>query len=457
MISIGLDIGTTTICGVVFDTEQGRQLAAETRDNDTWEKAEDWARIQDPDAIFDKVFSILREFQETHGTPGAIGVTGQMHGIVYVDSEGNAVSPLYTWQDPRGGMKTPEGDNFCDRIESMTGYKLSPGFGIATHAWNLHHQVVPQNAVRLCTVHDYCAMKLAGEKQPVTDPTDAASLGLFDLQKLCFDLPAFDRLGMDASILPKVVPSGAPIGHTPEGTPVFSAIGDNQASVLGSVSDISGTILLNMGTGGQISAFSGEYVSVPGLDTRPFPGGGYILVGASVSGGKSYALLEGFFRSVLDFAGVDFQGRLYDAMGAIDPKRLVSPQTPRVCTLFSGSRLQPDQKGSITGLTPDNLTADNLVAGFINGMVAELHDYYSKMPASVHENTSRLAGSGGGLRKVPLLRKRFEQVFNMPLSVPTSHEEASLGVALLAATSAGAYPNLQEAGKAIQYDTPKDD
>src|SRR5690606_18847038 len=89
------------------------------------------------------------------------------------------------------------------------------------------------------------------------------------------------------------------------GQKVACAIGDNQASFLGSVPSLAQSLQVNVGTGSQISIFTPSLEEVPGLadpllETRPFPGGGYLLVGASLGGGKTYALLEALFRDIHD-------------------------------------------------------------------------------------------------------------------------------------------------------------
>lgn len=88
---------------------------------------------------------------------------------------------------------------------------------------------------------------------------------------------------------------------TYRGRTVTTAIGDNQASFLGAAGDEENTLLVNMGTGGQISVLSGQYFSGDGIEARPFLNGKYLLAGASLCGGKAYALLEQFFRKAMAF------------------------------------------------------------------------------------------------------------------------------------------------------------
>ncbi|MBO5909404.1 MAG: hypothetical protein J6Q67_06505, partial [Clostridia bacterium] len=98
---IGIDIGTTSICGVVIDAKTGKVLKSKTVNSDAFIKSDkNFEKIQSADKIIKLATEISESFISKETV--SIGVTGQMHGIVYTDKDGNAVSPLYTWQDLRG-------------------------------------------------------------------------------------------------------------------------------------------------------------------------------------------------------------------------------------------------------------------------------------------------------------------------------------------------------------------
>ena len=103
MKTIGIDIGTTTISSVVLEkneTQKARILEAKTIENGSFLATDsDWERIQDAENIVKKSRQMLDDFLDRYPEVEKIGLTGQMHGIVYIDKEGTCVSPLYTWQD----------------------------------------------------------------------------------------------------------------------------------------------------------------------------------------------------------------------------------------------------------------------------------------------------------------------------------------------------------------------
>jgi sedoheptulokinase len=441
---IGLDIGTTSICGVLLNATSKEIVQTITRDNNAALRSlHTWEFLQDPASILSAIRQIVADFSRSGVEVRGIGITGQMHGILYIDDQGQAVSPLYTWQDQRGDLPFAEGGvTYAEHISRLTGYPLATGYGLVTHIYNVMNGLVPAKAAALCTIADYAAMQLANRTQPHVDATNAAALGLFDLKALQFDRSALKVCGIDLAMVPEVVPSGTVIGHTAEGIPVCCALGDNQASFLASAQDVRGTVLINIGTGSQLSAYTDECRTVEGLDTRPFPGGGYMLVGASLSGGKSYALLEQFFREVCSVFTGYHGDSLYEIMNRLAEERTGEEGSGvRVNTQFYGTRQDSQQRGSIADLGPANFTPRHLVHGFLDGMIAELRGFYDALPARNKERIRLLAASGNGVRRNAALSRKLEQVFAFPLVFPAYREEASCGAALCAGVGTGIYPD----------------
>jgi len=449
MIAIGIDIGTTTIGCVLADCASGTILKTLTRANDSGiVSARPGEAIQDPERIMTRVRELLAECGKVR--IGAIGISCQMHGMLYVDASGKHVSPLYTWQDKSGEEGFDSGRTYVAYLEELTGWQLSSGYGLVTHFCHLHKKKAPRNAAAICTIGDYAAMRLTGATSPVIDPTNAAGFGMFVPDRMEFDRVAMERAGIDASIVPEVAGRAAGktalAGMTPHGQPVFCAIGDNQASFLGAVPSLSGTLQVNIGTGAQVSVYSEQFEAGPGLETRPFPGGGYLLVGASLAGGKSYALLEQFFRETCRvFSG--YQGdSLYSEMNRLAEEALKeAPEAPRVETQFYGTRQNPGAAGTIAGLLPWNFTPRHLILGVLQGITDELLGFVDDFP---HELGSRLriaCGSGNGLRKNSALQKLLQQKLKLPLILPEVEEEAAYGAAIYAAVGAGFFPDLETA------------
>ncbi|MGN0295410.1 MAG: sedoheptulokinase [Lachnospiraceae bacterium] len=498
---IGIDIGTTTISMVVYEPSKNEVLTSLTREHKSFLKgAHSWERLQDVSVIErtagKMLTGLLAEYEtgeegtEKAGTCeiAAIGLSGQMHGILYVDADGNAVSPLYTWQDQSGeavsageaagAEKVPDGAarKVTDWIREQCGREECTGFGLVTHLALMQQKRVPSNAASFCTIADYFGMRLTGRKTPLLHTSMAAGTGFFDVEKGCFLENELYRLGVDCSLLPQVTDRITKIGTYCK-IPVFTAIGDNQASFLGSIGscrensyqevvcqegDCSGqdTLLINMGTGGQISMVSDRYYRIPGIDTRPFLHGKYLLAGASLCGGKAYAMLEHFFRTYAAAAGAEEKPQ-YEVMQQLaeqamkmkaekdkktekDKKALKTGNrgqsggacggnrnlVPTVKTTFLGTRQNPEERGSITGLGEENFTPGGLILGVLYGMADELAEMYETTVCFTGRQASRIIASGNGVRLNPVLQQVLEQRFGQKIRLSECREEAACGAAI---------------------------
>jgi len=279
---------------------------------------------------------------------------------------------------------------------------------------------------------DYVVMNLTGRTSPLTDYTNGASLGFFNHQQRQFDKAALQRVGIDPGILPELNDAGSRVGYYDQ-IPVFAAVGDNQASFIGSIQDKDSSIHITIGTSSQISVYSDAYVSVKGLDTRPFPGGGYILVGAGLCGGQSLELLKLFFeQSIKLFVnGEDSEIGFYETLNSLSPLD-ENEEELVVHTLFNGTRMDPSAKGSILQISADNFSPQNLMLGFVRGICCELYNHYQSIPDYLKKNKIKIVGSGNALGKNKLLSSVLEKTFRLPVQRSPYSEEAALGAAFLA-------------------------
>ncbi|MGN1389559.1 MAG: FGGY family carbohydrate kinase, partial [Bulleidia sp.] len=125
---LGIDIGTSTICFISAD-ESGHVLKQITLPNNAGiSSTRKTEYLQNPDVIVSVVISTIEEISRQCQIDG-IGVTGQMHGILYVDENGNACSSLYTWEDQRGNEFCQENLTYADLIREKTDYPVPTGYG----------------------------------------------------------------------------------------------------------------------------------------------------------------------------------------------------------------------------------------------------------------------------------------------------------------------------------------
>jgi sugar (pentulose or hexulose) kinase len=372
-----------------------------------------------------------------------------MHGVLLVNSDLQPQSNLITWRDQRTLASDKPGpinktvETLGADVHQRTGCRLHAGYGGATLHCLSKNNKLPEGAVAL-TISDYVAGYLTGVA--ATEATHAASWGIFNLQKGQWDSEAIDKLGIPKKVLPTVNSTAKPSGTIQpaiaqqlglgSGVQVCSPLGDNQASIIGAAGFADDVVVLNLGTGGQISIPQNEYKFVETFETRPMPFGGFILVGASLCGGWSYACLHKFIQAtVREFAAAELSDEeVYKRMNTIAAETPKGASGISVNTRFSGTRHDPNLRGSISGIGMENFTVANLARGFVEGMVAELADMASA--ASIKDFT-RIIASGNAVRNNPVVSEVIESIFGLPCHISTNREEAALGAAYTAAIGLG--------------------
>jgi sugar (pentulose or hexulose) kinase len=472
-IVLGTDLGTTTITTLALDADSGDVLACATAANraevtapaDRARGRREWDVRRIAEAGCDCLRAAADQLGERRREVAGVGITGQQHGVVVVGTGLAPLTPFVNWQDRRGDEIDPKtGETFVRRANALlgpdaarrAGCRLATGYLAVTLFWMKETGTLPAGTA--CFVMDYFGALLTG-RAPVTDPTCAASGGVLDVGAGTWDAAMVKALGLPRALFPEVRRSGDLLGGLtaeaaarmglPEGLPAFVGIGDNQASFLGSVSRREDMALVNVGTGGQVTAYTDTFCYDPSLETRPFPRGGFLLVAAGLCGGGSYAVLERFFRATGEHLfGVRPAEDLYPLMNRLAAAAPRGADGLRCEPYFTGSRAQPDLRASFTGASAENLTPGHLARALLEGMARSFVDGREAI-ARLGPPCRRLVGAGNGLRANPVLAQAAADELGLPLAFPRHREEAAFGAALLAAVGAGAYPDLAAAGRLV--------
>jgi sugar (pentulose or hexulose) kinase len=465
---LGLDAGTTTVTALAVDADTGavraRRSTATRGDvtpDDRAHSHSEW----DPNALAAAAFDCLRELaRELDGVEVAgLGLTGQQHGVVLVDRELRPVSPFVNWQDRRGERPAPSGTTWTEAARrrlgpdapARTGCRLATGYAATTLFWLAQHDLVPAGGTA-CFITDYLGSLLTGQA-PVTDATMAASSGVFDVAAGAWAADLVAALGLPADLLPPLGPTGTVLGTlTPAmarrtglaaGLRVCVGAGDNQASFVGSVARPDEAVLVNVGTGGQVAARADGFASDPILETRPFPGGGFLLVCAGLCGGRAYALLADFFRRVLaEVGGTTGEVDVYAAMNSLAATMPPGAGGLRCEPFFTGTRHRPELRGAWTGVAPENLTPGHLARSLLEGMARAFREGAEAIGRYLGRPRTHVVGAGNGMRENALLARLVGEELGLPLVLPRHREEAAFGAALLAAVGTGVLPDLSAAG-----------
>ncbi len=444
---VGIDIGTTTVCACVLRLGDGSPMAVYRMENDSnLPPLFAGDHRQDAEILFARVRELTDTILARYPGVTAIGCTGQMHGVLCTDKNGQALTPLYTWQDERAR-------GFCEEIFLKTGYRVSAGYGLATVYALMQNGAFPAGTACICTVMDFVAAKLCGVPVTRMHTTNAASLGIYDTEKQTFDAEALCKIGIRPTLLPKVSNTVGIIGRYC-GIPVTLPIGDNQASFLGSVRDPETTALANFGTGSQISLLApvGMTEHCGGaVEMRPFPDERSLLSGSALCGGRAYAMLERFFGMYRSALGIDGEER-YDILNALAAQGyeefMTDGQRLSVLTAFCGTRDDPGARGAVTGISDALFTPQALAAGVLYGMAEELYAMFCAVP---HDHITALAASGNAVRRNPVFCRILSRVFDMPVQIPAAEEEAAFGAAMTAAVGAGYADSLKSLGSWVNY------
>ncbi|MGE5192723.1 MAG: sedoheptulokinase, partial [Deltaproteobacteria bacterium] len=376
-LALALDLGTTSIAAAAVAAD-GRLVSHVQLPNDAAVAGLPPGHAeQDPLRIREIACEVLRRLAATLNQPPAcLGITGQMHGGLVVDSRRRPLTSLMTWQDRRANLADPQGKGTY--LEALlahcppaalwsAGCRPAAGF-LAVTLFVLARQgrTFTDSGCRAACVADWIAAELT-DGPIVTDPGDAASWGVYDLEHRAWSDPLVTACGLSPDLLPEVKESGSVLGGLsparaeatglPEGLPVCNAIGDNQAAVLGSVPAGSPAIQINVGTGGQINWPVERFARLEGMETRYLPLGRMMLVGPGLSGGDAYAWVNRTAAKWLAAFGVERStDEIYARMNELAGVLSDTDDGLECEPLFRGTRWKPAARGEFHGVTFDNFS-----------------------------------------------------------------------------------------------------
>jgi sugar (pentulose or hexulose) kinase len=395
-----------------------------------------------------------------------LGVTGQMHSLLLADSDLLPTADLITWQDRRALEPTDSGETWLDRFRALcdpaaisrTGCTPSPGY-LAVTLFTLQGQGrLPAASRHALTLADWAVARMTGTT-PVTDRTNAASTGVYDLGRDEWS-ELIAATGLPQDLFPPVVESGTIVGGLtaeyaeilglPEGLPVASAIGDHQAAVLGSLPAGEEAVQVNIGTGGQVSLPVPRFLRTPTSDTRYLPDGRYLLVGAGMAGGDAYAWVRKTVAEWLSVFGVErSDDELFEHLNRLAAAVPSGSDGLRCEPFFRGTRREPSRRGVFSGVTTENFTPGHVARAVLEGISEALAGFvrdHSSQP-DVADRFTRVIATGNAVRRNRLLAVSLARAFGLPVFVPEHEEEAAYGAAVLAGVRTGIWTDLEEAGR----------
>jgi xylulokinase len=440
MALIGLDIGTSGVKGIALD-QTGQVVGRAGHAYPLSTPRPGWAE-QDPELWWAAAQTVLSALAEQAGPAEAIGLSGQMHGLVALDASDRPLRPAILWNDQRCGAECAEIEATIgpERLVALTGNRALTGFTAPKLLWMGHHEPELYERIhRVLLPKDYVRLKLCGEY--AQDVSDASGTLLFDVGARDWSAEVATALEIPPDWLPPALESAAVSGLTPQGIPVAAGAGDQAAGALGVgvLSPPSASIVL--GTSGVVFAALERYLPEPQGRTHTFCHAApqtWHAMGVMLSAAGSLDWL----RQVVA-PGVDFDTLTAEA-GAWKPGTegltflpyLAGERTPHA---------DPDARGSFTGLS---LRHDRgaLVRAVMEGVCFGLRDCLDLMAMSGAEIDSAVISGGGANSE--LWCEMAASVLGIPLSRTANHDGAAFGAALLGGVCAGVWSDPREAAAA---------
>lgn len=458
---LGIDIGTSGTKALIMN-EEGRALGSGTVDYPLSTPQPGWAEQNPEDWWRATVAAIRAACERAQVAPEAIagvGLSGQMHGSVFLDEDGQVLRPAILWCDQRTALQCEQITEKVgrDRVVAITCNPVLTGFTAPKIVWLKEHEPEIYGRVRKVLLpKDYIRFRLTGEF--ATEVSDASGTSLFDVPHRCWSGEILEALQIPECWLARVYESPEVSGriHSPaasetglkEGTPVVGGAGDQAAGAVGNGIVSPGVISISLGTSGVVFAFADQPVMDPKLRTHTFchavPNKWHVM-GVMLSAGGSLR----WYRDTLAEAEVDLAPRL-----GVDPYDLITAQAAQApigsegllfLPYLTGERTpypDPHARGVFFGL---GLRHDkrHLARAVLEGISFGLRDSFEilrEMAVPIQE----VRVSGGGARS-QVWREILSAILNASLTQATAEEGPAFGVALLAGVGVGVYPSVQEA------------
>ncbi|NWB83871.1 xylulokinase [Pseudomonas gingeri] len=438
---LGIDCGTQGTKAIVLDSVSGQVLGQGSAPH-TMISGANGRREQDTGQWLDAFVQSTREALAAASVDGqailAIGVSGQQHGLVLLDEQGQVLRPAKLWCDTE---TTPENQRLLEQLGGeqgsleRLGLVIAPGYTVSKLLWTQEqHPHLFARIAHILLPHDYLNYWLTGRS--CAEYGDASGSGYFDVRKRCWDLPLLheiDPSGRLQAVLPELIEAHQPVGRIlPEiagllginpNALVSSGGGDNMMGAIGTGNIQAGIITMSLGSSGTVYAYADQPLISPHASVAAFcsSSGGWLPLICTMNLTNATGAVRELFNLGLD----DFNARVEQApIGAEGVSMLPFLNGERVPAL-------PQATGSLSGLTLTNLTQANLCRAVVEGTTFGLRYGLDLLrEAGLRSHGIRLTGGGS---KSPVWRQMVADIMDTPVVCTRQSEAAALGAAIQAA------------------------
>jgi xylulokinase len=459
---LGIDVGTGGTRAVLIDRD-GRVVSSALAEHAAMSSPHiGWAE-QSPDdwwrAACEAIKACLAKGPGAAREVEAIGLTGQMHGLVLLDDKDQVVRPAIIWCDQRTEEECREitekvGER---RLIELTANPALTGFTLPKIWWVKKHEPELWSRVRsLMLPKDYLRFRLTGER--AIDVADASGTLMFDVVHRTWSRPMLEVSSIEENLLPKVFESQAVSGNVKEdgaklsglrpGIPVVAGAGDQAAGAVGMGIVKAGAVSATIGTSGVVFAATSKPVLEPQGRIHAFchaiPNRWHVM---GVTQGAGLSLR--WFRDQFG-AGVD-DGRAYERLAEEAAKTPPGADGLLWAPYLMGERtphLDPNARGALVGITAQH-TRSHVIRAVLEGVAFSLRDSLTLFrEIGVPIESIRL---GGGGARSAVWQQIQADVYGMPVELIEADEGAAFGAALLGGVGVGIWPSVDAAcGSAVR-------
>jgi len=458
---LGLDIGTSGAKALLI-TEDGRHVASDTAEYPLSTPRPQWAE-QDPEDWWQAALLTTKNVLQKANIGGkeiaGIGLSGQMHGSVFLDKDNRVLRPALLWCDQRTQAE-------CDWITAQVGHDalvehisnpVLTGFTAPKIVWLRNHErETYDKVVKVLLPKDYIRFKLTGVH--ATEVSDASGTALLDVKNRRWSEEVLGAANIPRSFMPECAESIEITGHIhaeaaaltglAQGTPVAGGGGDQAAGAVGNGIVETGIVSSTVGTSGVVFAYSDTPATDPSLRVHTFchavPGKWHTMGVVLSAGGSLRWLRDTFFQP---------EGVVARTTGG-DPYSLMAEGARHVplgaeglifLPYLTGERTPyPDAnaRGAFFGITLRH-KRQHFTRAVLEGVAFALNDTFQIFD-EIGVPVTQVRASGGGA-KSDVWRQIHADVTGHPHVTLSVDEGPALGAALLAAVGTGAYPTVAEA------------
>jgi len=458
---LGIDVGTSGTKTLLCD-DSGKILAASTEEYPSYRPKPLWSEQNPADwwrATADSVRKALRKARVKGRDVQGIGLSGQMHGAVFLDKADKVLRRAILWNDQRTAAE-------CDDITRAIGKRrllrlvCNPaltGFTAPKILWVRKREPrIYEKARKVLLPKDYVRFRMSG--QYATEVSDASGTLLLDIRRRQWSKPVLSALQIDADLLPEchesedvsseVSAAAARELGVPAGTPIVGGGGDQAAGAVGNGIVRAGVISATLGTSGVVFAFADEVQTDPEGRVHTFchaVRGKWHVMGVMLSAGGAFQWYRNTLAEV-EKAKARKRGRdPYDLLCAEAARAPDGSEGLFFLPYLTGERTphaNPHAKGAWIGLTPRHTKA-HLIRSLLEGVTYGMRDSL-EIVRGMGVPIRRIRVSGGGVRS-RFWRQMQADVYGRSVSTINTSEGPAFGAALLAGVGTGAFKNVREA------------